>query len=402
MIQQTLFAQSARAKPILAELKSYSQFGAATQTKTLNGIPCFINEFWTSRQRQAHRLHEISYRACFKPQLPAFFIERLTKPGDVVYDPFMGRGTTPVEAALRGRAAYGNDINPLSRALTEPRINPPGLKEIARRLDEIPWRKFKTPKKKDLLAFYHPRTLAQIEGLRLWLKNRGRRLDSADRWIRMVALNRLTGHSPGFFSICTLPPNQAVSIERQKKINKKNRQAAPFRSAPEIIMKKSRALLSQGAPKTTHSLFLTERSDSTRQLPDESVQLTVTSPPFLDVVNYSDDHWLRCWFLCFDSKKIKITRLRNVSEWQRFVALTLRELSRVTRRGGHIAFEAGEVRGGSVCLAQKAVEASEGLPLKALGVLIHQQKFTKTANCWGVLNNKKGTNSNRIVLFRRK
>ncbi len=53
-----------------------------------------INEFWTSAQRQGHSLHEISYRACFKPQLPAFFISRLTNEGDGVYDPFMGRRTT--------------------------------------------------------------------------------------------------------------------------------------------------------------------------------------------------------------------------------------------------------------------------------------------------------------------
>ncbi|HOC06866.1 MAG TPA: site-specific DNA-methyltransferase, partial [Bacillota bacterium] len=38
----------------------------------INGrqVPRFSNEFWTSRQRQASSLHEISYRACFKPQLP--------------------------------------------------------------------------------------------------------------------------------------------------------------------------------------------------------------------------------------------------------------------------------------------------------------------------------------------
>ena len=55
-----------------------------------------INEYWTSRQRQAHSLHEISYRACYKPQLPRFFIERLSEPGDAVYDPFMGRGINPL------------------------------------------------------------------------------------------------------------------------------------------------------------------------------------------------------------------------------------------------------------------------------------------------------------------
>ena len=73
-------------------------------------MPTFVNEYWTARQRQANSLHEVSYRACFKPQLPRFFIERLTAPGEVVYDPFMGRGTTPVEAALLGRVPFGNDL----------------------------------------------------------------------------------------------------------------------------------------------------------------------------------------------------------------------------------------------------------------------------------------------------
>ena len=38
-------------------------------------IPRYIGEFWTAQQRQALSLHEVSYRACFKPQLPRFFIE---------------------------------------------------------------------------------------------------------------------------------------------------------------------------------------------------------------------------------------------------------------------------------------------------------------------------------------
>jgi hypothetical protein len=32
----------------------------------------YINEYWTSKQRDASSLHEVSYRACFKPQLPRF------------------------------------------------------------------------------------------------------------------------------------------------------------------------------------------------------------------------------------------------------------------------------------------------------------------------------------------
>ncbi len=38
-------------------------------------VETFVNEFWTSKQRAANSLHEVSYRACFKPQLPRFFID---------------------------------------------------------------------------------------------------------------------------------------------------------------------------------------------------------------------------------------------------------------------------------------------------------------------------------------
>ena len=63
-------------------------------------LPAHIDEFWTAKQRAGHSLHEVSYRACYKPQLPAYFIQKFCKPESVVYDPFMGRGTTLIEAQL--------------------------------------------------------------------------------------------------------------------------------------------------------------------------------------------------------------------------------------------------------------------------------------------------------------
>lgn len=405
MNQQLKLREEAVYSPsvLLDELANYSAFGESTQTERVDGETYFINEFWTARQRQAHRIHEVSYRACFKPQLPAFFIDRLSQPGDVVYDPFMGRGTTPVEAALRGRIPFGNDTNPLSRAFTEPRINPPSLDQIMDRLADIPWEQFTSIEHEDLLAFYHPTVLAQIEGLRGWLleKEHAGLLDQTDRWIRMVAINRLTGHSSGFFSVYTLPPNQAVTVDRQRKINENRNQTPPLRDVPGIIAKKSRSLLSHGPAEASESLFLTEQSHETNEIPDEAVTLTVTSPPFLDIVNYEADNWLRCWFLGVDPTKVQIAKHRTVDGWQAFTASTLKELARITRPGGHIAFEVGEVRNGTVRLEEHVIAAASGLPLTTLGVMINQQDFTKTSNCWGVSNNTSGTNSNRIVILQR-
>ena len=388
---------------IYNDLKDFSEFRNVTHTEENNGVTYFTNEFWTSRQRQAHRVHEISYRACFKPQLPAFFINRLSKRGDIIYDPFMGRGTTPIEAALHGRTPYGNDTNPLSRALTEPRINPPDLGQVQKRLAEIPWKNFTSLAREDLQVFYHPDVLTNIEGLRAWFldKEKSGLLDQIDKWIRMVALNRLTGHSAGFFSVYTLPPNQAVSIERQKAINEKRNQTPPYRSVAKIIRKKSQSLLSQGSPVASKSLFLTGPSSNTPEIESETVTLTVTSPPFLDIVNYEADNWLRCWFLGIDPASVKISSHRTVESWQAFIRKTLKELARITKPDGHIAFEVGEVRNGTVNLEEYVIAASHGLPLKTVCVMINQQDFTKTSNCWGISNNASGTNSNRIVIFQK-
>jgi hypothetical protein len=48
----------------------------------------------------------------------------------------------------------------------------------------------------------------------------------------MVAINRLTGHSPGFFSVYTLPPNQAVSVQSQRKINEKRGRRPSRKTSP--------------------------------------------------------------------------------------------------------------------------------------------------------------------------
>ena len=76
--------------------------------------------------------------------------------------------------------------------------------------------------------------------------------------------------------------------------------------------------------------------------------------------------------------------------------------SQVVRPGRHVAFEVGEVRGGKVLLERLVWEAAAGLPFERLFVMVNQQAFTKTANCWGVGNNEKGTNTNRIVVLRRR
>ena len=371
--------------------------------------PRLSAELWTSRQRQAANLHEVSYRACYKPQLPRHFIERLTAPGDRVYDPFSGRGTTAVEAALLGRRVAANDVNPLSRILAAPRLAPPDPLAVAARLDQIPRRG--ADDGLELSMFFHPDTEAEIRGLRDWCLEREARgtLDGVDAWLRMVATNRLTGHSPGFFSVYTLPPNQAVTAEKQRQLNARRSQAPAYRDTRTLILKKTRQLLAglEQAQRRNLALadprLLTGDARATPELADGTVQLTVTSPPFLDVVDYAGDNWLRCWFNGLDAEAIGrgLSTPRTVAAWSDTMAEVFAELFRVTRPGGFVAFEVGEVRGGKLRLDEVVLPLGLAAGFRAHGVLVNAQAFTKTAHIWGVANHVKGTNSNRVVLFQR-
>ncbi|HEX2939533.1 MAG TPA: DNA methyltransferase, partial [Rhodopila sp.] len=277
-------------------LRHFSLNGEPTAEFTEAGLRYWVNEYWTSGQRRGHSIHEISYRACFKSELPAFFISRLTRAGERVYDPFSGRGTTAVQAALMGRAPAANDINPLSAMLCRPRLDSPDAEAVRQRLATIDLSQgVPDALDDDLLAFYHPDTLRQITALRASLLARAGALDAVDDWIRMVALNRLTGHSPGFFSVYTMPPNQAVSAASQRKINAVRGQVPPSRDIRPIILRKTASLLADGRPPPHPPAVLTVGpADSTPALQDASVALVVTSPPFLNVVDYEGDNWLRC------------------------------------------------------------------------------------------------------------
>ena len=392
-----------RAKAVLTEFK-LDKIKTSFDNLTLESknYTKFVNEFWTAKQRQANSIHEISYRACYKPQLPHFFIDLFTEEGDTVYDPFAGRGTTLIEAALMGRNIVGNDVNPLSRLLTEPRLNIPTMVEIEKRLEEIEFNQLEADI--DLSMFFHKDTESEIISLKNQLAD-----SDVDNWIRMVATNRLTGHSAGFFSGYTLPPNQAASQKSQKVINNRLGINPPYKNTKEIIIKKSRSLQRNLHSDTVEKLrkigfsavLSSKDSRETSHIPDSSIKLTVTSPPFLNIVRYADDNWLRCWFNGIDVADVekKITLCRNVESWSDLMSSVFEELYRITIPEGWVAFEVGEVNNGKLELDEYVVPLGVRSGFDCAGVMVNSQDFTKTSNIWGVNNMKTGTNTNRIVLF---
>lgn len=404
-MQPSLFDEVALEEPLAPRHfgNSFERLRAEAAMLGEEGEPnVFRGEFWTNSQRQGHSLHEVSYRACFKPQLAAFFIERFSRESDLVYDPFMGRGTTVLEAALRNRRAWGNDLNRVCARLIEPRLSPPCAFAVRERLEmTLP---LAALERDELTTFYHPQTLAELEAWRRYFaaQREENTFDEVDGWIEMVACSRLSGHSPGFFSVYTLPPNQAVSVQSQRKINARRNQTPPERDTRALIWRKTTQLLGDAARPAPLQHRVTS-SCASQAIPWDfgSVNLILTSPPFLNVVDYRADNWLRAWFLGVNQEEAALWQTPRLDEWEKWMKRAFHAWHSLLRPSGVAIVEVGEVNGGKVDLEKVVAKAGGECGFKVEAILINSGRFTKTANCWGVDNMSKGTNSNRLVVFSR-
>src|ERR671933_310344 len=88
-----------------------------------------VDDSWsfkdTSPSQTSYITHDYHrYPAKFIPQLAGRIIKENSRVGDLVCDPFMGSGTTLVEAIVNRRRAYGTDINPVAVLITKAKTTP--------------------------------------------------------------------------------------------------------------------------------------------------------------------------------------------------------------------------------------------------------------------------------------
>jgi DNA modification methylase len=90
-----------------------------------------------SADRFTHLIHP--YPAKLLVHIPFFFLanDLLSKPGDIVLDPFCGSGTVLLEAQLANRRAYGVDANPLARLIARVKTTPLDAAAAKRTLNDI-------------------------------------------------------------------------------------------------------------------------------------------------------------------------------------------------------------------------------------------------------------------------
>ncbi len=318
-------------------------------------FPVFVNSFWPRRQRAGSSLHRIAYRESFSPSLARFFIEGLSRPEEMVYDPYMGRGTTPIEAALLGRVPFGNDINPLSQMLVEPRLQPQFIGQVIQRLgclgDMYP--KAPAPPQK-LFSLLHPKTLYDVCELRHYLLEvQGPAgLDQVDRWIRMLVLCCLSGPRSAYLIGPSLNPDELMLPTRRDRPYTPLGCTLPRKELFSCLRAKSisvtwsfdafsRRVLESTAPRAR--LFCCPASH-TPEIANGAVALIVTGPPGLRPLECKVENWLRCWFVDLKPESVAVSRHETVEAWAAELIAVLVELHRVLTPGGHLVLDLGRLR----------------------------------------------------------
>jgi hypothetical protein len=236
----------------------------------------------------------------------SFVLEQLyaySRPGDVVLDPFCGRGTTVLESLLNNREALGIDINPVAACVAGAKANVPALPAVLKRTDEL-HKDYQaaTSKAGPPTAFFehcfHRETYAEIAFLRDALSWRR---SAVDRFLAAVMLGVLHGesHRSGMCLSNRMPRTISTKPDYSVRWWSERGLVPPRRETFEVLRHAVQFRYSQPPPVLKGKVALSDARRCGQVLKKHagSVALVVTSPPYIDTTDYAEDQWLRLWFL---------------------------------------------------------------------------------------------------------
>jgi len=316
-----------------------------------------------ARRGWGHRLHKLSpYVGGFPAQLARFFILNLSDPGQTVYDPFSGRGTTILEALLCGRAAVGSDAFEyaylLSRAKAEPLSDAELERYLRIKLAEaaaVDNRRFKLLDNDDLRVFFSDYTLDQLVRLREVLQGDESREAT---FTKAIVCGVLHGPSKMFLS-APQKDQTSSTVGYVRRYLEKHGVERPERDIFESVMNKAGRSQLRALPGARGSVH---RADA-RAVPlaDGSVDLIVTSPPYMAVLDYAWNNWLRLWWLGCDrvDEREKLVLSRREDVYRTFMRGALSEMFRVLGPDGVAVIVVGDVKSAGGRIVNSALLIAE-------------------------------------------
>jgi 16S rRNA G966 N2-methylase RsmD len=253
----------------------------------------------TSRRidRARHYLH--SYPAKLLAEIPNFFLSNtvLSRPGELILDPFCGSGTVLLEAARQGRKCVGADSNPLARLITRVKLSSvrePEVRSVIRRIRRVaPTITPRTfPDVVNMDYWYHPHVKKQLQQIgivierlpasavknyvRVCFSQCARDVSKADPRLSVPVVLRKDQYPPRH----PLADRTKRRIARLRRINVLKKFCGivegNLRCVTEPIAGKSGV-----KPKLS-----SDAAQISARLDPGSVQLAITSPPYLGAQKY--------------------------------------------------------------------------------------------------------------------
>lgn len=253
-----------------------------------------------------NRFHALCpYFAMFPETFAEQWIKRLTRPGEVLLDPFCGRGTLPFQAILMGRRAVGCDTNPVAYCVSRAKTNAPPLTVALRRVDELEEGYTARSVKRDIDRLpeffryaFHEETLRQVVFLRRELDFKRSHRDCMVAAVALGALHGESDKSDRYLSN-QMPHTISTKPDYSVRFWKRYRYKAPKRNAFELLRRQLQYRYESVQPKERAQILHTDMRNLPRYKSalEGPIRYVVTSPPYFDVTNYGEDQWLRLWFL---------------------------------------------------------------------------------------------------------
>ena len=271
-----------------------------------------------------------AYLAMFPPNLPHYFIERFSKAEDLVFDPFSGRGTTAFEACRMGRIGIGNDLNPLAVCLTKSKVNMPKKQHIFKRLKELETQYKKTNIdtkniSNDIKMLYdEDTTLPQL----IFLKQNLSKNNKVDNFILGILTGLMHGkhrkNGTSIYCSIDMPNTFSMSPNYVRNFIKSHNLTKPKQNVFVLLEQRISDILKM-QESTLKSLSnykegfcfesdaLKSSAKVAKKYGENSIQLIITSPPYLKNIHYGKYNWIRLWLLNEDTKQVD----SNVSIYQK-------------------------------------------------------------------------------------
>jgi SAM-dependent methyltransferase len=288
-------------------------------------------------------LHQLSpYIGKLKSTIAQDLILRYSKPGELVADVFCGSGTVPLEAARLGRRVFASDASIYAVTLTQGKLQAPMTREIAlaelefllKRVESLPMPDLRRVPRW-VRAFFHPRTLKEALRFTEFLKHER-------KYFLLASLLGILHHQrPGFLSF---PSSHLVPYLRSNKFPRSDYpELYKYRPlTPRLRAKVERAL------KRPPTRALVGFVENIRQSSVESVNLpegidcVITSPPYMNALDYGRDNRLRLWFLGEPYLEPVDRVLTGLDGYIRAIHALAQQLQEKVRPGGYCVFVVGE------------------------------------------------------------